>query len=173
MVNLLRFVWRPGDSLEATRRGEFRSSAAYAGLARRADAWKRLLTGRVKVGAIASELARRLGARLWAKIRRRFATDPALRFLRTLRRRGARVLFVFGTDDGGRDEFAEHVGAEADLPRLVPGASLVLIERSDHNLGPRDARERLRAAIVEFLDAVDPPLSAAAEPATVSRTGRA
>lgn len=173
MINLLRFVWRPGDSLVATKRGEFRSSAAYAGLARRADAWKRLLTGRVKAGAIAGELARRLGARVWAKVLRLFATDPALRFLAAFERRGVRVLFVFGTDDGGRDEFAEHVGAESDLPRIAPGARLALIERTDHNVGPRDARERLRGLIQDFLGEVDAAPERTWDPSTASRTGRA
>jgi hypothetical protein len=74
-----------------------------------------------------------------------------VRWLRDLARRGTRVLFVFGSDDGGRDEFAAHVGAEDRLPRLAPGARVELIERTDHNLGPRDARLRLREIVTRFL----------------------
>lgn len=155
MVNLLRFVWREGDGLEATSRSDFRSSNAYAGLLRRADTWKRLLGRRIRVGSIVRELARRLAARAAAKLRRRFVKDPAVRFLETLDRRGVRVLFVYGTDDGGRDEFAEHVGAENGLPKIATGARLDLVERTDHNLGPRDARLRLGELLGTFLAEVD------------------
>ena len=151
LINLQRFVWRDGDSLEAAMRGEFRASSAYAGLIRRADTWRRLFAGEIKVGSIAVELVRRVVTRAIGVLRKRFVTDPAVRWLRDLARRDTRVLFVFGTDDGGRDEFAAHVGAEDRLPRLAPGARVELIERTDHNLGPRDARLRLREIVTRFL----------------------
>ena len=151
LINLQRFVWRDGDSLEAAMRGEFRASSAYAGLIRRADTWRRLFAGEIKVGSIAVELVRRVVTRAIGALRKRVVTDPAVRWLRDLSRRGTRVLFVFGTDDGGRDEFAAHVGAEDRLPRLAPGARVELIERTDHNLGPRDARLRLREIVTRFL----------------------
>ncbi|MCE1235014.1 MAG: alpha/beta hydrolase [Hyphomicrobiales bacterium] len=151
-VNLQRFEWRAGDGLEAAMRGEFRSSSAYAGLIRRADTWKRLFGGEIRVGSIAIELLRRIAARVVAKLRRRFVVDPALRDLRGLAARGVRVLFVFGTDDGGRDEFAEHLGPEDRLGRLASTARLVLIERTDHNLSPRDARRRLEEIVIGFLN---------------------
>ena len=155
MINLQRFVWRDGDSLEASMRGEFRSSSAYAGLARRADTWKRLFRGEIRVGSIAIELTRRIASRLVAKALRLVTTDPAVSWLRRLDRRGVHVLFVFGTADGGRDEFAEHVGAEEALPRIASRARVDLIERTDHNLGPRDARLRLGEVIDAFLARVD------------------
>lgn len=151
LINLQRFVWRDGDSLEAAMRGEFRASSAYAGLIRRADTWRRLFAGEIKVGSIAVELVRRIVTRMFGALRKLVVTDPAVRWLRDLARRGTRVLFVFGTDDGGRDEFATHVGAEERLPRLAPGARVELIERTDHNLGPRDARRHLREIVTRFL----------------------
>lgn len=153
MINLQRFLWRDGDSLEAAMRGEYRSSSAYAGLLRRPDTWKRLFSGEIRVGSIALELGRRLVARLVARVRRRVSVDPAVVWLKALDRRGVRILFVFGTDDGGRDEFATHVGAEKALPRVAPRARLCLIERTDHNIGPRDPRRALRRHLGEFLAA--------------------
>lgn len=152
MVNLQRFLWRDGDSLEAAMRAEFRASTAYAGLIGRADTWRRLFSGEIRAGSIAVELVRRLGVRLVAKIRRLVTVDPAVRWLRTLDRRGVHILFVFGTDDGGRDEFAAHVGVEEALPSIVAGARLRLIERTDHNVGPRDARLALRAIVRDFIE---------------------
>lgn len=163
MINLQRFIWRDGDSLEASMRGEFRSSNAYAGLVRRADTWKRLFSGKIKVGPIAIELLRRITARAWAKLRRLVTTQPAVVWLRKLDRRGTRVLFVFGTADGGRDEFAENVGPENALGRIAPRARLELVEHTDHNLGPHDARRRLEGLIAGFLAEVD------ADPAVTSR----
>lgn len=163
MINLQRFVWRDGDSLEASMRGEFRSSNAYAGLARRADTWKRLFTGKIKVGPIAIELLRRISARVWAKLRRLVTTQPAVVWLRSLDRRGTRVLFVFGSADGGRDEFAENIGREGMLHAIAPRARVELVERTDHNLGPHDARRRLEGLIAAFLAEVD------ADPAVTSR----
>lgn len=151
LVNLQRFVWREGDSLEAAMRGEFRASSAYAGLLRRADTWRRLFTGQIKVGAIAGELLRRIGARLYGTVRSIVVTNPVVRWLREFGRRGTRVLFVFGTDDGGRDEFTLHVGSEERLTALVPNARVELIERTDHNLGPRNARTRLFELVSRFL----------------------
>ena len=169
MINLQRFVWRDGDSLEASMRGEFRSSSAYAGLVRRADTWKRLFRGEIRVGHIAVELVRRIAARLAAKARRLATTDPAVAWLRRLERRGVHVLFVFGTDDGGRDEFAEHVGAEAALSRIAPHARVESIERTDHNLGPRDARRRLGELVDAFLARVDADVTGCDGGATSAR----
>lgn len=152
-INLQRFVWSDGDSLEAAMRGEFRATSAYAGLIRRADTWRRLATGEIKVAAIALELMRRLATRIAGAVRKAIVTDPARRWLAALDRRGTRVLFVFGSDDGGRDEFAAHVGSEARLPLRCPGARVELIERADHNLGPRDARLRLVELVRGFLAA--------------------
>ncbi len=150
-INLQRFVWRDGDSLEAAMRGEFRASSAYAGLLRRPDTWRRIVAGDIKVVAIAIELIRRIARRIGGALRARFVVDPALRWLRDLDRRGVRTLFVFGTDDGGRDEFALHLGTEAALPTLCPKARVALIERTDHNLGPRDARLRFGALVAGLL----------------------
>lgn len=154
MINLQRFVWRDGDSLDAAMRGEYRSSSAYVDLIRRRDTWKRLFDGEIRVGSILLELGRRSIVRLVARVRRLVTVDPAVTWLRALDRRGVRVLFVFGTDDGGRDEFAAHVGPEEGLPDLVPGARLALIRRTDHNIGPREPRLELRRELSVFLDEV-------------------
>jgi len=154
-INLQRFVWRDGDSLEAAMRGEFRATTAYVGLVRRADTWRRIFSGEIRVVSIGLELLRRLASRAVGAVKSRLVTDPAVKWLRELDRRGTRVLFVFGTDDGGRDEFAAHVGAEAKLPQVCPGARVALIERTDHNLGPRDARLGLTETIRAFLAELD------------------
>lgn len=150
-INLQRFVWRDGDSLEAAMRGEFRATTAYVGLVRRADTWRRIFSGDIKVFSIAVELVRRIALRFAAAVKSRLVADPAVVWLRELDRRGTRTLFVFGTDDGGRDEFATHVGAEAKLSTRCPGAGVALIERTDHNLGPRDARAALTTLVRGFL----------------------
>ncbi|NLH81873.1 MAG: alpha/beta fold hydrolase [Phyllobacteriaceae bacterium] len=155
MLNLQRFVWRPGDSLEVAMRNQLPAGSVYRRRLLRTDTWKRLFTGRIAVLTIAAELGRRWKARLAARIRRVFFTDPVRADLRRLAARGAGVLFVFGTEDGGRDEFAAHVGKEEAVGRAVPGAVLHLVADTDHNFSPRDARLRVREHLVAFLDGIE------------------
>lgn len=155
MVNLQRFIWTEGESLEVAMRTQLPATNVFAERMFRADTWRRLLAGRIDVVSIARVLARRLVTRAVAAVRRTLVVDPVVKWLQMLDRRGSRILFVFGTYDGGRDEFAAHVGAEARLPRTVPGARLRLIERTDHNIGPRDSRATLHGYLREFLETVD------------------
>ncbi len=154
MINLQRFVWKDGDSLEIAMRNQMRATGAYRAMALRADTWKRLLTGKIHVVAIARELGRRILGRIVGKIRRLVVADPAVRGLKALAARHARVLFVFGEDDGGRDEFAAHVGKETALADIAATASLEIHAGADHNFSQRDPRRRLHARLVAFLDEV-------------------
>lgn len=154
MINLQRFVWKEGDSLEIAMRNQMRATGAYRAMALRADTWKRLLTGKIHVLAISRELGRRILGRIVGKIRRLVTTDPAVRGLKTLAARSTRVLFVFGEDDGGRDEFAAHVGKEAALGGIAATASLEIHTHADHNFSQRDPRRKLHARLVAFLDEI-------------------
>jgi pimeloyl-ACP methyl ester carboxylesterase len=154
LINLQRFVWKEGDSLEIAMRNQMRSTGAYRAMALRADTWKRLLTGQIHVVAITRELGRRILGRIVGKVTRFVVTDPAVRGLKALAARGVRVLFVFGEDDGGRDEFAAHVGKEASIGGIAPTASVEIHTRADHNFSQRDPRRKLHARLVAFLDEV-------------------
>jgi len=174
LLNLQRFVWHPGDSLEVAMRNQLPAGRVYRRRLLRVETWKRLLAGRIAVLTIARELGRRWGARLGAKIRRLIASDPVLLDLRRLAERGVAILFVFGTEDGGRDEFAAHVGAETNVAVAVPGARLHLVADTDHNFGPRDARLEVRRRLVEFLEGIEAgPVQAGAVAPALARLGAA
>lgn len=59
LLNLQRFVWNPGDSLEVAMRNQLPAGDFYRRRLLRAETWKRLLAGRIAVLTIARELARR------------------------------------------------------------------------------------------------------------------
>lgn len=148
LVNVQRFIWRDGMSLEAAMRTGGRSTAAY--LARAADwrTWRRLLKGDIDLRFVLGSLVGRGIAdagRLVAGAAAALGLGPAEhRRIRegfdTLARRGARQLVIYSAEDGGRDDFARHTGRDnAGFTRL-PGTRLVILPDCDHNLTPAVAR---------------------------------
>ena len=62
-------------------------------------------------------------------------------------KRGTRVLVVYSEDDGGRDEFEHHFGANYQAFIGQPGAKLVILPDADHDLTSADARHRVMSEI--------------------------
>jgi hypothetical protein len=160
MVNLQKFIWNEGDSLEIAVRNAYRSNDFYKEQAFRMDTWKRLLRGEIAAGGIAKVIVSRLAA--MARSRLDIAVDALglgadsdttriRRWFSSLSRRGARVLLVYSSEDGGLDELAQHMGAGGRLATRLPGTTMTLIHGADHNLTPRWARERFFDILATYL----------------------
>ena len=147
LSNLYCFDWDPATDLTAALKPSFRSPAAYASLLRRKDAWRRVLRGEVKVGAIAGRLASVALSRLRqiaGKLMRPFpsATSVAGR-VATLRKRGASLTLVFSEGEAGLGEVAIHLGRSPKTVAKRLGHPVIVLPETDHNMSTEGAQERM------------------------------
>ncbi|GAB4088697.1 alpha/beta hydrolase family protein [Hydrogenophaga soli] len=167
LVNVQKFVWVPGTSLEAVMRSTTRSAHAYGQLALQADTWKRLLQGQVNWQGIAAKFGHMAWARLQTLGRRlrratlrwlhapqadTWPTDPHERVLEGFARmaqRGTRVTVVYSEDDGGRDEFAHYFGPQGQRFTRLPHTRMTLVAGADHLLTAPDARRVMHAEVLQ------------------------
>ena len=159
LSNLYCFDWNPAVDLSAAVTPGFRSPAAYASLLTQKDAWRRVLRGEVKVGAIAGRLASvALGRmrQIAGKLLQPFpsATSVAGR-IAAFRRRGAKLVLVFSAGESGLGEVAVHVGRSAKTVAKRLGHPVVVLSDTDHNLSTEGAQERMHRIVTEALAAAD------------------
>ena len=160
MVNLQKFIWKDGDSLEVAVRNAYRSTDFYKGQALRLDTWKRLLRGEIAVAGIAQAVLGRVGNALKARLdvlasRLALTKDADMSrvrgWFRALSRRGVRILLVYSAEDGGLDELAHYMGAGGRLAAKLPGVSIEMLDGADHNLTPRWSRLRFFEILGDFI----------------------
>lgn len=168
LVNVQRFIWEEGTSLQASMRTAGKSTQAYRQQAFSSATWKRLFGGQVDVVTV----LRTLLSRAWAvALRAVYRIDQRLHclFLQVLGQtpaaaddtpasvrqgfaalaaRGTKTVVIYGEDDGGRDEFARYFGSTSRQFSDLPGARLVIIPDTDHDLTPLAARQQLFAEIL-------------------------
>lgn len=155
LSNLYCFDWDPATDLTAALKPSFRSPAAYASLIRQKDAWRRVLRGEVKVGAIAGRLATMALGRLRqisGKLLRPFpsATSVAGR-VAAIRKRGASLVLVFSEGEAGLGEVAIHLGRSPKTLARRLGHPMVVLPGTDHNLSTEGAQERMRRILTDTL----------------------
>ena len=151
MVNLQRFIWKQGDSLDIVYSQTFQATGHYFAKMKDPDTWKRVLRGEVKgVG-----IARVLVSRLLNKIAAKAKTDPEIENIRndftTLAARSVQMLMVMSSSDYARDELDKYMGKDAKMFRALPNTRVEIIDGADHNITPRWAREILAIKLCAFL----------------------
>jgi pimeloyl-ACP methyl ester carboxylesterase len=159
MLNLQRFFWARGDSLEVATRRSFRSTGWYRSMLVDPQVWRRLLSARVNVIGIAKALARRAWQRSASKlvhfigplIGKEGLSRKVVRWLGELSARGSRVLLVYSAEDGGLDEVAVHAGAGGRKLRKLPNIEFRTVDGADHNMTSSSAQERYALILQEFL----------------------
>jgi pimeloyl-ACP methyl ester carboxylesterase len=157
IVNLYCFDWDPKTDLASALKPSFRSPATYASLLRRPEAWRRLLRGEVRVGAILSRLVAVATGRIRSaalKLLRPFpsATSVAGR-IALFRKRGARMILVFSAGEFGLGEVATHLGRSPRALAKRLGHPLVVLPDTDHNLSTEGAQGRLEEILSEVMAA--------------------
>jgi pimeloyl-ACP methyl ester carboxylesterase len=163
LVNVQRFIWQEGTSLQASMRTSGKSTKAYRQQAFSLETWKRLFTGKVDIATVTRTLTLRgwswtikITETLGKHLQRCFSKDrghslkvidDSLSVVRkgfaTLTARGTRTVVLYSEDDGGRDEFARYFGANSEHFINSPEQRFVIIPDTDHDLTPLPARERL------------------------------
>jgi pimeloyl-ACP methyl ester carboxylesterase len=159
MVNLQRFFWKEGDSLEVAFRKRYRSTGWYLAMLRDPDVWRRLLRGEVDVRGISAKLLRQLVKRSQILFGHGLArvsgtesnSQKVVRWFRELSQRGTRVLLIYSAEDVGLDELTLHCGTKARKITSQPGIELRILDGADHNITPRWARERYAGMLSDYL----------------------
>lgn len=146
LVNIQRFVWRPGETVAAAIAGAYPLAGSYIARARDPKAWaKALTTG--KALRVGTGLLRRLMIRLRALV-----PSPQTREARALAAgltgRGVRMELVYSQDDPGLAELALHFGTGGRRLTGAPGVAMTVIAAADHDLTPPEARAALRRRIL-------------------------
>ncbi len=160
LVNLYCFDWDPETDLSAALKPSFRSPASYASLLRQPDAWRRVLRGEVRVGAILTRLAGVALGRskgLAMKLLRPFPSAKSVAGrIAQVRKRGARLVLVFSEGEAGLGEVATHLGRSPDGLAKRLGHPMVLLRDTDHNLSTEGAQDRLKAILLDVLTGLSP-----------------
>lgn len=167
LVNLALFHWVPGTPLDESERKSAKRLGWYVAEAINPATWRRLVSGRINVGHIASAFARRAGrlirVRASAALPASPGTGTAISVVDTFRgfaARGTRVLVVYSDNDGGLDEFSLHCGRGGRRVLRLPGVSLALLPGADHNVSAQSARALYFIYLQQFLaEAAGLPLS--------------
>lgn len=144
LVNIQRFVWRPGETVEEAIASAYPLAASYATKVLEARAWKRLLTGERKIGPLIREFGRRIGARLRA-VAPSEQTRTARDMVRKLVDRKIPVELVFSENDAGLGDMALHFGSNGRWLATRDNLRITIIPGADHDLTPVAARRTLTA----------------------------
>jgi len=144
LVNIQRFVWRPGETVEEAIASAYPLAASYAAKVLEARAWKRILTGERKVGPLIREFGRRFAARLRA-VTPSEQTLMARDMVRKLGERRVPVELVFSENDAGLGDMALHFGQNGRWLKTRDNLHLTIIPGADHDLTPLSARRVLSA----------------------------
>lgn len=158
MVNPATFSWRHGQSLEALMQASARSTRFYVATLSSRGGWKRLLRGQFDL--------RRASATLRAQAQRRLSTglETIARLaglstergapfdaMRTLARRGVRVLVVMAADDAGLDVLSAHFGRDGRRLSALPGHAVRIVPGLDHSVTAGGAQDDVAEILLEFL----------------------
>ena len=158
LVNLYCFDWDPDQDLDTVIRQTFGSVNTYAGLLKRGSTWRRLLTGKIHVRAIAGVLARRAAEKVLRRLRR--AWQPGVpggsvtRRVAAIRRRGGHIRLLYSAGDPGLIAARRHLGRLPDRAERHLGAPVTVVPDADHNLGSPQAQALLAQTLGELLRAV-------------------
>jgi pimeloyl-ACP methyl ester carboxylesterase len=151
LINLQRFVWRADETVSSALENNFAVTSSYVRRVADARAWRLLLSGERKLGALLANLLDRAIKRV-----RCFGIPPetvkAQALMQTLAKRNAAVDFIYSEDDSGLVELAHHFGARGQKLHQAPHVRFHFVPDSDHNFTPSPARERVyevaRAAVL-------------------------
>ncbi len=160
MVNLSRFVWDPREDVAESLRYGHRRLGDFGTVLWREGGWRRLLAGRLRVGAAGRHLARRSATAAALRLAPVLALSRSGRAWRDVRRgmaalaaRRVPVALIYSADDPGLDELRRHFGPGGRDLAAYPEATLEIVADADHNFTHRASRDRLLAVLLRSVAA--------------------
>lgn len=165
-VNLQRFIWAHNETLEEAMRKQGHSMKLYMRSARRLDKWLNVLRGRshvrAKLKTVGLRVARRAaigGANLAHDIARvEFGTSGRAQALVShLDKKGVEVRLVYGTFNRGLEEMSTYFGHGGRRLERYDHLRVARLDKLDHSLLDRAAREKVFAYAEQFFAEFDGP----------------
>lgn len=151
VTNLLRFIWREGDTLEGGNNISAASLESYVQKLHQWETWRRLFKGGINL----KYLSRAISSRLMQGVKGRAGgliyrlrhpgegANPVHRNCLNMLKRGALIVVTYSAGDGGMDEVALYLGSRGKLLKNYPGFSFHEIAGADHTLTTRKSRNAL------------------------------
>jgi len=166
LINLLRFHWRKGESLDvADAQTSFRPTEAYGRRLFQRETWSRLIRGDIAVLPIAKTILGRVANRARQPLLALLDTlglrpsreREALRWLEALDARKVRTTFIHGPEDPGVAEMTAYFGTDAKLLAPLAHVQWVKIDGGDHSFSSVQGRAIRDKLLLEEMAAVQPP----------------
>lgn len=156
MVNLQRFIWKEGTSLQVGGKSSKRSTKFYMKASIRKSTWIRFLKGDVDfintVITLGSRQLRIIQSNLiGSKGNVSDSTGQVRKWVRKLSEQGIEIRFWYSTDDPGLSELREFFGANGRLLAAMPHVKVELIEDADHSLNSYRARMQFISMFEAYL----------------------
>ncbi len=153
MVNVLRIIWDPTETVELALNADVRPLALQNRGFTDGNKLKKFLSGEIDRKAALCKAVRLIWRKMpawpWSGAQRRLRQGRAL--FHALSERQANVTFVSAEEDGSLDRFAELFGPEGKQLSAYPGLSFERLIGSDHNLNQQAARDTLFAILMDRL----------------------
>jgi pimeloyl-ACP methyl ester carboxylesterase len=158
VVNLLRFIWGEGETIEEALVNNDRSTDGYVAMLRSGEAFKRILRGDVRLERIPRAL-RKFATRGHRAVTEALAkwlqpppkADTPEDWLHRLSARGVALRFLYSATDTGLDEFARYFGRADWRTTRIYTFHREVIEGADHNFTPDYARKRIFENIINSI----------------------
>ena len=156
-VNLPFFTWGGAQTRPDAR--HVAASAVYRRAMRNPRKWLRLLRGQTNGRMIATELARRLRERMFARagtalewlLGERMPGSVARRHIKELERKGVPTTLIYGLLDEGLDALEIHFGPRGNRLSKLTHIDVNLLGKIDHALFSQCARHVVMTQFEQFL----------------------
>jgi pimeloyl-ACP methyl ester carboxylesterase len=148
-INLQRFVWPEGLTIQEAIKRQANSTRAYAASMLEWRKWRQVLRGDKSFVAIAGTLLSHGVARLRRPLARALeqlgapTQSPERALAATLERCGTRTLLVYGSYDPGVDELVRHFGQGGRMLSASKHTRIVFDDALDHALFGQDAGDNV------------------------------
>jgi pimeloyl-ACP methyl ester carboxylesterase len=154
IVNLQRFVWKEGTSLQVAGKRTKRSTRFYVRALGRRQTWVRIFKGEGDVISTASTLMLRAVRKWRASNSSKEAGTPHDDIRRAVKRvaeSGTHLRFWYSEDDPGLSELEEYFGKDGRQLMSLPNVRIDTLQGADHSLNSHAARMQFIAMVEAFL----------------------
>ncbi len=157
IVNLQRFIWEEGTSLQVAGKRTKRSTRFYVRAAMRKATWIRIAKGEGDVFSTLVTLAIRPFRRIFSSNRRELddnLTNPGSlvkKWTRRLSDDGKHIRFWYSEDDPGLSELEMYFGSSGKGLTSLPHIDIGILPGADHSLNSYAARKQFIAMFEAYL----------------------
>jgi pimeloyl-ACP methyl ester carboxylesterase len=154
IVNLQRFVWKEGTSLQVAGKRTKRSTRFYVRALGRRQTWVRIFKGEGDIVSTVSTLSLRFLRKIRGSNGAAEAGTPHDHIRKAIKRvaeGGTYLRFWYSEDDPGLSELEEYFGKDGRQLASLPNVKIETLPGADHSLNSYAARMQFIAMVEAFL----------------------